>query len=342
MDARVWTEEKLDGMLTQPSAALVADMQKLNGDIMILGAGGKMGPTLAVLAKNAMAQAGVNARVIAVSRFSDPMAVKLLNEQGVETISADLMNVEQVAALPEVENVIYMAGRKFGTTGQEHMTWAMNACVPTIVARRFVKSRIVVFSSGNIYPMVPAYSAGALEETRPMPNGEYGMSCLARERVFEHYAKEYGARVAIYRLNFAVDLRYGVLYDVASYIMNDEPVPLDMGCFHCIWQGDANEIAIRSLLHASEDVYVLNVTGPQTVPIKETAEKLAKYLGKKVTFTGEPKNTAYLSNASKMFATFGYPAISVDTLIQWQAEWILAGGRLLNKPTHFEERGGTY
>jgi len=338
----MWSEQKLDEMLTRPSAALVADMKKLDGDIMILGAGGKMGPTLAVLAQNAIAQAGTNARVIAVSRFSDPIAVKLLHDAGVETISADLMNAGQVAALPDVENIIYMAGRKFGTNGQEHMTWAMNACVPTIVASRFVKSRIVVFSSGNVYPMVPAYTGGCTEETRPMPNGEYGMSCLARERIFEHFAKEQGARVAIYRLNFAVDLRYGVLYDICSYIMNDLPVPLDMGCFHCIWQGDANEIAIRSLLHANGDVYTLNVTGPQTVPIKETAIKLAKLLGKEITFSGEPKETAFLSNAGKMFAAFGYPTISVDTLIEWQAEWILSGGRALNKPTHFEERGGTY
>jgi len=338
----MWSEEKLDAMLTVPSAALIEDMKSLNGDLMILGAGGKMGPSLAVLARNAIVQAGVSARVIAVSRFSDPFAVKLLHDNGIETISADLMDEAAVAALPDVENVIYMAGRKFGTDGQEHLTWAMNACVPTIVARRFVKSRIVVFSSGNVYPMVPAHTGGCLEETKPMPNGEYGMSCLARERIFEHFAKAQGARVTIYRLNFAVDLRYGVLYDVASYIVKDQPVPLDMGAFHCIWQQDANEIAIRSLLHASSDVYRLNVTGPQMVPIKETAEKLAKHLGKKVTFTGEPKGSMFLSNASKMFATFGYPSVSVDTMIQWQAEWLLAGGRLLNKPTHFEERGGTY
>jgi len=338
----MWTEQKLDEMLTTPSRALINDVAKLEGDIMILGAGGKMGPTLAVLAKNAVTKAGTGARVIAVSRFSDPLAVKLLNESGVETISADLFDEKQVATLPAVENIIYMAGRKFGTNGQEHLTWAMNACVPTVVAKRFVDSRIVVFSSGNIYPMVPAHTAGCTEDIRPMPNGEYGMSCLARERVFEHFAKQYGTKIAIYRLNFAVDLRYGVLFDLCQYIMNDLPVPLDMGCFHCIWQGDANEIAIRSLLHASDAPYILNVTGPQTVPIKETAEKLAKRLGKPVTFSGETRGTAFLSNAGKMFATFGYPTVSVDTLIEWQADWILSGGRTLDKPTHFEERGGTY
>jgi len=339
---QIWTEEKLDAMLTVPSAALVADMKAINGDIMILGAGGKMGPTLAVLAKNAMNEAGVQARVIAVSRFSDPYAVKLLHDNGIETISADLLNPADVAKLPDIENIVYMAGRKFGTNGQEHLTWAMNASVPTIVAQRFVKSRIVVFSSGNVYPMVKALTGGCTEETRPMPNGEYGMSCLARERVFEYYAKEQGARVATYRLSFAVDLRYGVLYDVCQYILNDQPLPLDMGCFVCIWQGDANEAALRCLLHASADVFKLNVTGPQIVSIKETGLKFAKLLGKEAKFVGEEKPEAFLSNAGKMFQLMGYPTVSVDTLIEWQAEWVMSGGRILNKPTHFEERGGTY
>ena len=309
---------------------------------MILGAGGKMGPTLALLAKKAVQAAGLSKQIIAVSRFSDPIAVKLMKENGIETISADLLEPGVLNTLPDAENVIYMAGRKFGTNGQEAQTWAMNAWLPALVAERFQKSRIVVFSSGNIYPMVSVSSGGASEQTPPEPVGEYAMSCLARERMFEYGAITYGTPVFLYRLNYAVDLRYGVLYDIAAQIIEGKPVNLSTPCFNCIWQGDANEMALRALLHTGSPAVKMNITGPETVSVRDAAEKLGKLLGKTPVFEGEEGKIALLSNSSLAIKTFGSPAVSADELIQWQAEWILNGGRSLGKPTHFEERKGKF
>ena len=338
----MWTEEKLDTLLTTPSDALVEDVKKIKGDIMVLGAGGKMGPTLCILAKNAIEKAGVQKRVIAVSRFTDPIATELLHKNNVETISCDLLNTEQLRALPEAENIIYMAGRKFGTDGSEWKTWAMNATLPAFVAEKFQKSNIVVFSSGNIYPIVPRSGGGSREEDKVGPIGEYTMSCLARERAFEYAANHYGTKIFMYRLNFAVDLRYGVLYDMADRIMKGEPISIATPVLNCIWQGSANEIAIRGLLHAESPAKIMNVTGPETVSIQKAAKMLGKILGKEPIFEGEPGNDAYLNDSAEAMETFGYPAVSIRTLIRWQAEWILDGGRALGKPTHFEERKGSY
>lgn len=339
----MWTEEKLNEMLTTPSAKLVDDVKKIKGDIMVLGAGGKMGPTLCILAKNAIRAAGIEKRVIAVSRFSDSVALELLHSNGVETISADLLDRDSLDALPEVENVIFMAGRKFGTDGgTEYLTWAMNATLPALVAYKFKKSNIVVFSSGNIYPIVPLSHGGCSESEKVAPIGEYAQSVLARERAFEYAAKEYGTKVFIYRLNFAVDLRYGVIFDCAKKIIDGTPISLTTPCFNFIWQGSANEIAIRGLLHCESPMKIMNVTGPETVSIKETSIKLGKYLGKEPVFEGEEGDTAYLNNAGLAMETFGYPEVSAETLIKWQAEYILDGGRTIDKPTHFEERKGSY
>ena len=338
----MWTEEKLDSLLTEPTPALVEDIKKIKGDIMVLGAGGKMGPTLCLLAKKAIELAGIEKRVIAVSRFTDPIATELLHKNNVETISCDLLDKEKLYALPEVENVIYMAGRKFGTDGSEWLTWAMNSTLPAFVADKFKKSNIVVFSSGNIYPIVPLSSGGCKETDKVGPVGEYTMSCLARERAFEYAANQYGTNVFIYRLNFAVDLRNGVLYDMADRIMKGEPISITTPCLNCIWQGSANEIAIRGLLHASSPMKIMNVTGPETVSIKKAAIELGKYLDKEPIFEGEEGTDAYLNDASQAMEIFGYPEISIKTLIRWQAEWILDGGRSLGKPTHFEERKGSY
>lgn len=339
----MWNEEKLNELLTTPSDKLVADIAKIKGDIMVLGAGGKMGPTLCILAKNAIKKAGIEKRVIAVSRFSDPIALELLHSNGVETISADLLDQDSLNALPEIENIIFMAGRKFGTDGgTEYLTWAMNATLPAFVAYKFRKSNIVVFSSGNIYPIVPLASGGCTEEDKVSPVGEYPMSVLARERAFEYAARQYGTKVFIYRLNFAVDLRYGVLFDCANKIMKGEPISLSTPCFNFIWQGSANEIAIRGLLHAESPMKVMNVTGPETVSIKKASMKLAEYLGKEPVFEGEEGTTGYLNNASRAMELFGYPDVSAETLIRWQAEYILDGGRTIDKPTHFEERKGSY
>lgn len=338
----MWNEEKLNELLTTPSQALIEDIKKIQGDIMVLGAGGKMGPTLCVLAKNAAKAAGIDKKIYAVSRGSDQIATELMKSNGIEVIAADLLDKEKLYALPDVENVIYMAGKKFGTNGNEWQTWGMNATLPAFVADKFKKSNIVVFSSGNIYPIVPLHSCGCTEEDHPLPNGEYGMSTLARERAFEYASHTYGTKVFMYRLNFAVDLRYGVLFDVANKILNDEPISLSTPVFNFIWQGSANEIAIRGLLHATSPSCIMNVTGPETVSIKKAAIELGKYLGKEPIFEGEPGNDAYINDASLCMETFGYPSVSAKTLIRWQAEYILDGGRTLDKPTHFEERKGSY
>lgn len=342
MSREKWTEERLNELLTTPSDDLVEDMKRIQGDIMVLGAGGKMGPTLCILAKNAAKKAGVDKRVIAVSRGSDKEATKLMLENDVEVIAADLLDKEKLYALPEVENIIYMAGKKFGTDGNEWQTWAMNSVLPAFVADKFKKSNIVVFSSGNIYPIVPVNQGGCKESDKPLPNGEYAMSCLARERSFEYAAHTFGTKVFIYRLNFAIDLHYGVLFDVADKLMKGEKISLATPCFNFIWQGSANEIAIRGLLHADSPACVMNVTGPETVSVRKAAVELGKLLGKEPVFDGEEGTDAYLNDASRAMETFGYPSVSAATLIRWQAEWILDGGRTLDKPTHFEERKGKY
>ena len=338
----MWTDEKLDAILTTPSADLTADIGKIEGDIMILGAGGKMGPTLAILAKNAAKAAGVDKKVIAVSRFSDQAARDMLHSCGVETISADLMVPGALDKLPDCENIIYMAGRKFGTDGAEAQTWSMNAWLPTLTAERFRNSSIVAFSSGNVYPIVPAATGGASEHVKPGPIGEYTQSVLARERLFEYASQQYGTRVCLFRLNYAIALRYGVLYDIASKVWAEEELPLENGCFNCIWQGDANELAIRCLLHCEAPAKKLNVTGPEIIGVRWAAEEFGRRFGKTPRFTGTECPDAYLENASECAGLFGYPHVTLAKMIDWQAEWILEGGRTLNKPTHFEQRKGSY
>ncbi|MCI6907989.1 MAG: epimerase [Clostridiales bacterium] len=338
----MWTEEKLDQLLATPSEGLIADIAKIQGDIMILGAGGKMGPTLAILAKNAAKAAGIDKKIIAVSRFSDASALELLHENGVETISSDLMLAGALDRLPDCPNIIYMAGRKFGTDGQEPLTWSMNAWLPTLVAERYRESSIVVFSSGNIYPIVPVATGGVSESARPCPIGEYTQSVLARERLFEYGSMHYGTKVLLYRLNYAIALRYGVLYDIASKVYAEQEIALENGCFNCIWQGDANEIAIRSLLHAESPAKKLNVTGPEIVGVRWAAEEFGKRFGKTPRFTGTECSDSYVVNAAECAGLFGYPRVSLRQMIDWQAEWILEGGRALGKPTHFEERKGSY
>lgn len=338
----MWTEQKLNDLLTTPSESLISDIASLEGDIMILGAGGKMGPTLSILAKKASRAAGINKKIIAVSRFSDTETASLLTENDVEIISCDLLQPGALEKLPDVENIIFMAGKKFGTNGNEFATWAMNVWLPSRVAERFSNSRFVVFSSGNLYPKVTISSGGATEEIPVDPVGEYCMSCLGRERTFEYAAKTYGTRVALFRLNYAIDLRYGVLYDIASKVLTGTPIDETTPSFNCIWQQDANEAAIRLLKYASSEIFTLNVTGPETASVRNTANIFGQFFKKTPLFIGTPSDTAYISNAGKMFHLFGYPSISLNTMIEWQAQWLTDGGRVLNKPTHFEERKGSY
>lgn len=340
--AVIQTEAELDELLTQPQAALVADVDALDGDIMVLGAGGKMGPTLAILARRALIAAGVDRRVIAVARFSDRAVRAKLTAAGVQTVAADLHEPAQLAALPDAPNIVYMLGTKFGTTGREYQTWATNVYLAGQIAERFSSSRFTVFSSGNVYPLRPISRGGANEDDPVAPVGEYAQSCLARERLFEHSSRQHGTPVTILRLNYAIDLRYGVLVDIARQVAAGEPVDVTMGNVNVIWQGDANTIALRALRLANSPPTILNLTGPETLATRWVAEEFGRKFGVAPHITGEEAPTALLSNAARAFARFGYPAVPVGTMIDWIAAWITAGGRSLEKPTHFQEREGNF
>ena len=309
---------------------------------MILGAGGKMGPTMAMLAANAIKKGGMKKKVYAVSRFSNAAARAEMESKGVTTISCDLEKAEEIAALPDVPNIIFMVGRKFGTDGGEALTWGMNAAVPVLVLERFYRSRFVVFSSGNVYALADAFSGGSLETDKVRPIGEYTQSVLARERMFQYYASKYGTKVLIFRLNYSIALEYGVISDIAKKVVEGKPVGLENACFNCIWQGDANEYALRSLLYADNPPKILNVSGPETIGVKSVAMKLGELLGKEVSFTGEPCVNAYLENTSECHRLMGYPKVPLGKMIEYQAEWIRDGGKYIDKPTHFEERKGSY
>ena len=338
----MWTESALNALLTEPSVRLIENIGRINGDIIVLGASGKMGPTLCMLIANAIRKSGITKKVIAAARFTDSESKALLNDNGIETVTCDFTDPAQVKNLPDCENIIYMAGRKFGTGGSEYQTWAINAAVPSYIIDRYKAANYVVFSSGNIYPYVAPHSGGNNESVKPSPIGEYAMSCLARERVFEYAAHQFGAKVFMYRLNYAIDLRYGVLYDIARNLIDHKPISLRVPSFNCVWQGYANEIAVLGLLHADNPVRIVNVTGPDTASVRKTAYKLGDLLGIEPQFAGEEGNDALLNDASLCFELFGYPDVTLNQLIKWQAEWILDGGKALGKPTHFEERHGNF
>jgi nucleoside-diphosphate-sugar epimerase len=338
------SEEDLDLLLSEPSQAAVDAMKRLDGDIAILGIGGKIGPTLGRMAARAVDQAGVDKAVYGISRFSEAGLQEKLESWGIRTISCDLLDREAMANLPTVENVIFMAGRKFGTSGGgEAVTWAMNAILPSIVADRYRSSRIVAFSTGCVYPLVAADTGGSTEADRPEPVGEYAQSCLARERVFEYHSSRFGTRVLLFRLNYAIDLRYGVLHDIAWSVWNDQPVNNAVGNFNVIWQGDVNDWALRCLEHCTSPAMALNVTGPGIETLSHEADAFGRIMGKHVRYTQPvPGKIGYLNNASKAFALLGRPRMSIDELIRRQAEWVMAGGRSLGKPTHFEVSTGIY
>ncbi|TVY10513.1 NAD-dependent epimerase/dehydratase family protein [Paenibacillus cremeus] len=336
------TIQELENKLAEPSAALIREIAELDGDIMLLGVGGKMGPSLARLAMNAIKAAGVDKKVYGASRFSSGGLKEELEADGVITIPVDLLNDQQLQALPDVKNIIYMAGNKFGTTGNEHFTWAMNSYLPGRVAEKYRNSRIVVFSTGNVYPLTPVFQGGATETMAPNPNGEYGQSCLGRERIFEHFSHKYDIPMVIYRLNYAIDLRYGVLLEVAKSVLAGKPVDLTMGHANVIWQGDANEMAIRSLTVCSTPPAVVNVTGPETLSMRWVAEQFAARLGKEPVFVGKESENALLSNSSKASQLFGYPRVTILEMIDWISGWVAQDGLTWNKPTHFQEREGKF
>lgn len=334
-------KEQVAGLL-RPSEELTAAVARLDGDILILGAGGKIGPSLALLARQAIIAAGVSKRVIGVSRFSDPQQRQQLESAGVETLSADLLNEQQLQALPAVKNVLFLAGNKFGTTGQEPFTWAMNTYLPGRVAEKYRDSRIVVYSTGNVYPFMSPDSGGATEQQAPEPIGEYGQSCLGRERVFQYFSSIYNTPLLIYRLNYAIDLRYGVLLEIAKTVKEGRPVDLSTGYVNVIWQGDANEIALRSLEHCASPAAVLNVTGPDTLSVRWLAAEFGKLLGREPEFINKEQPTALLSNATAAGRLFGPPGVNISTMIELTVAWLEQGGELLDKPTHFQERKGKF
>jgi nucleoside-diphosphate-sugar epimerase len=334
--------ERAEFDLLQASGALVSDMYDIAGDIMLLGVGGKMGPSMARLAKQAADKAGVKKRIIGVSRFSDPEKRSGLEAEGIETIAADLLNEAHLQNLPDAPNIIYLAGNKFGTTGKEPFTWAMNAYLPGRVAERYKNSRIVAFSTGNVYPFLPIHSGGPSEEHPVAPVGEYGQSCLGRERIFQYFSQQYHIPTLIYRLNYAIDLRYGVLLEIAKAVYEGKPVDLTTGCVNVIWQGDANEIALRALKHCEVPAKILNVTGPETISVKWLAEQFAQLFGREPLFINEVQPTALLNNASEAHRIFGYPRVTLKQMIGLTASWLKGGGKTLNKPTHFQERKGQF
>ncbi len=332
----------LEAHLSEPGVDLVSDIARVPGDILVLGAGGKMGPTLAIMARKALDRAGSQDRVIAVARFTDPAVRDRLESLGVETITCDLLDADAVSSLPDVPNVIFMAGMKFGTSGNPAMTWAMNALVPSIVAGRFSGSRMVVFSSGNIYPMVPVDSGGATEETPLSPVGEYAQSILARERMFDYFSARDDTPILLLRLNYAVEPRYGIPVDLCGKILDDEPIDLDMGYVNLIWQRDANEIALRCLTRVSTPSTVLNVTGTGILSIRDIAEGLGNRLDRKPVFMGHEKEDALLSNASLCSEWFGPPATSIEAMMDSLVSWRRDGGLILGKPTRFQVRDGQF
>jgi nucleoside-diphosphate-sugar epimerase len=332
-------EAELEERLSRPTAALTRVLATVPGDLLVLGAGGKMGPSLARMAK----RADPSRRVVAVSRWSDRSAAAALESEGVETIGADLLDPRALAALPDAPNIVFMAGQKFGTTGNPATTWAMNAAVPAFVAERYAGSRTVVFSTGNVYALSAPEHSGAKESEPLSPVGEYAYSCLARERIFSAAGARHGTPLSIVRLNYAHDLRYGVLTDLGLRVSRGDPVGLAMGFVNVIWQGDANAFALAALAHATTpEPFVVNVAGTEILRVVDLARALGTRLGVAPTFEGEEGRDALLSDASRMRTLLDHPLLPVDTLLDWVASWIREGGHLLGKPTSFEQRDGRF
>jgi nucleoside-diphosphate-sugar epimerase len=333
---------QLEELLSEPTEGVVRALGSLDGDILILGAAGKMGPTLARTAKRASDAAGVKRRVIGVSRFSSPSLENQLQSWGVETVRCDLLDPASLANLPDAANVVFMAGMKFGSTGQEWLTWAINSHLPGLVADRYRDSRIAAFSTGNVYGLSPVARGGSREEDALNPFGEYAMSCVGRERVFEHFSRANQTKMTILRLNYASELRYGVLLDIAQRVNTGQPVSLSMGYLNTIWQADASAMSLESLRCASSPPNVINITGPELLSVRSVAEEFGKKLGRPVRFEGTEPSDALLSNATKSYALFGRPRMGAPQIIDWIADWVRRGGKTLAKPTHFEERDGHF
>jgi dTDP-4-dehydrorhamnose reductase len=329
---------QLEEFMSTPSEALVEYFKHLVGDIMIIGAGGKIGPTMAMMAKKATVKAGVYKKIYAV----DVMPLKSLDDKGIDILQCDLLDRKALDHLPRAENIVFMAGRKFGSTGNEWLTWAINVMVPHNVAEVFKNSRIAVFSTGCVYPVVDVTTGGSVESDPPCPIGEYAMSCLGRERIFDYYAAEKGAKVVHIRLNYSLEMRYGVLVDIAASVFKGEPVDVTTGFINGIWQGDCCDQVLRSFAQAASPAVPLNITGPELLSVRWVANRFGELLGKEAKITGKENGRAYLSNASKANALFGNPSVPVGKVMEWIADWIQRGGENIGKPTHFETQNGKY
>lgn len=340
--ARFTSEEELDERLSTPSAALIAALAEGAGDLVVLGAGGKMGPTLCRLARRALDASGREAEVYAVSRWSDARAAAALERHGVRVVTADLLGDGDLAELPDAGEVVFMVGAKFGTADRPSLAWAANAALPDRVARRYPAARIAALSTGNVYPLV-AVGTGGCAETDPVgPVGDYAMSCLGRERMLEYAAATRGTSVSVVRLNYAVDLRYGVLADIGQHVLAGTPVDVHTGHVNVVWQGYANEVVLRSLRHATPEVFVINLTGPETASVRRIAGVFAELFDTPLTITGQEADTALLSDAAVCHALFGYPEVPLRALVEWQADWLAAGLPTLGKPTKFSSRDGQF
>ncbi len=334
--------EELEDVLSRPTDAVVQTLGRLQGDIIVLGVAGKMGPTLARMARRASETAGVRRRVIGVARFTDARHQTELQAHGIETLRCDLLDEAAVAALPDAPNIVYMAGMKFGSSGQEALTWAMNCHLPALVCKKYSRSKIVAFSTGNIYGLVPVTGGGSLETDTPNPLGDYAMSCLGRERIFEHFSRRLGIPMAMIRLNYACELRYGVLVDIAQHVWASDPVDVAMGHLNTIWQTDANAMTLLAFDHLASPPQLLNITGPEPLSVREVAARFGELMNKRVAIRGTESPTALLANATKAVRLFGPLQVGVEPMLRWIADWVMRGGSSLGKPTHFESRDGKF
>ncbi len=336
------TVDQLDDLLSTPTPGVIDSLAKIPGDLLILGVGGKMGPTLARMAARASHEAGTQRRIIGVARFSDPNLPAWLQNHGIEPLTCDLLDPRQLAALPDAPNIIAMPALKFGSSGRPADTWAVNCWLPAQISRRFPGSRIAAFSTGNVYPLSPITRGGSVETDPLAPIGEYAASCVGRERMYDYFSRAAGTPVSILRLNYACELRYGVLIDLGRQILAGEPLDLSMPAVNVIWQGDANAIALQSLARAASPPFILNIAGPETLRVRDLATQLGSLLGKPPPFTGSEGSDALLSNSSLSQSLFGPPRISTDQLLRWTAHWLLSNGPLLDKPTKFQVRDGKF
>lgn len=339
---KIESEEQLEDLLSRPGSRTVEMFSRLDGDLIFLGVSGKIGQSLAHMAKRACDEGGIKKRIIGVSKFENKEAQKKIEGYGIETIRGDLLDTEFTKSLPEIRNVFFLAGMKFGSISNLAMTWAINSYLPAVIGDHFRKSRIVAFSTGCVYPLVPIKSGGSLETDMPVAIGEYAQSCLGRERMFEYGSIRNKTETVLIRLNYAVEMRYGVLVDIALKVKNNQPVDLDMGYFNVIWQGDLNDIVLRSLEQAKSPASILNITGPEILSVREVAEKFGKLFKTRPVFINKEAETALLNNSAQAFKIFGKPQMPVDQVILWISWWLKEEKDLLGKPTHFEVRDGKY